>query len=101
MIQADLARMYGARVYCVGVKDFDEEQVTAYCFQDALAYLYVTLHTHNMHSYKRCLFTQYVRICVYERTYYALEHSSEISIKLLKLQGCCSNYRPAAFFLSL
>lgn len=32
MIQADGARKYGARVYCVGVKDFDEEQVilTAY-----------------------------------------------------------------------
>ncbi|XP_051958626.1 anthrax toxin receptor 2-like isoform X1 [Xyrauchen texanus] len=25
--QADIARKYGARVYCVGVKDFDEEQL--------------------------------------------------------------------------
>ncbi|XP_043095451.1 ANTXR cell adhesion molecule 2a [Puntigrus tetrazona] len=25
--EADLARMHGARVYCVGVKDFDEEQL--------------------------------------------------------------------------
>lgn len=26
-LQADEARKYGARVYCVGIKDFDEQQV--------------------------------------------------------------------------
>lgn len=26
-LQADEARNYGARVYCVGIKDFDEQQV--------------------------------------------------------------------------
>lgn len=26
-LQADKARNYGARVYCVGIKDFDEQQV--------------------------------------------------------------------------
>lgn len=28
--QANIARDYGARVYCVGVKDFDENQVSAF-----------------------------------------------------------------------
>lgn len=27
-LQADEARKYGARVYCVGIKDFDEQQVS-------------------------------------------------------------------------
>lgn len=27
-LQADEARKYGARVYCVGVLDFDEQQVS-------------------------------------------------------------------------
>lgn len=26
-LQAEVARQYGARVYCVGVKDFDKDQV--------------------------------------------------------------------------
>lgn len=32
--QADKARGYGARVYCVGVMDFDQNQVTrtSFCF---------------------------------------------------------------------
>lgn len=31
-LQAEEARKYGARVYCVGIKDFDEQQVSElYC----------------------------------------------------------------------
>lgn len=30
-LQADEARKYGARVYCVGIKDFDEQQVRELC----------------------------------------------------------------------
>jgi hypothetical protein len=26
-MQANIARTYGARVYCVGIKDFDEQQL--------------------------------------------------------------------------
>lgn len=31
-LQADKAREYGARVYCVGVKDFDKDQVNEALF---------------------------------------------------------------------
>lgn len=31
--QADEARKYGARVYCVGIKDFDEQQVRKHARQ--------------------------------------------------------------------
>lgn len=31
-MQAEIARQYGARVYCVGVKDFDKDQVNQALF---------------------------------------------------------------------
>lgn len=35
-LQADEARKYGARVYCVGIKDFDEQQVRELYFTECV-----------------------------------------------------------------
>lgn len=40
-LQADEARKFGARVYCVGIKDFDEQQVREIYFTECVLNKYI------------------------------------------------------------